>query len=176
MAKFFEDTKEDGRIDRFEIVNEFPEGYQIWHIGRENFPHEGYLPLAVVDGNYHVDLSTLRCIKVESESLALAAMEAALDHVKRSDRDWFSTFRAKYLEEHPVKNYYVSMEEGGGIVIYTYDLTEEEITKFVNLAAAPNKVTDIVPVEQEMLQYYYIDGRVWLDDPDKVAKVRAKIA
>ena len=175
MANYIEDTNQFGRTDRFEVVVNFPGGYQIWNIGRKNFPYPGYLPLAVVDADYHVNINTLRCIKVESEELALAAMREA-HHVKRSDRQWFEQFREKYLEEHPVKNYYVSMEEGGGIVIYTYDLTEEEITKFVNLAAAPNKVTDIFPVEQKMLQYYYIDGRVWLDDPDKVAKVRAKIA
>lgn len=175
MAKYIEDTNQFGRTDRFEIVNEFPAGYQVWPIGRENFPHEGYLPLAVVDSNYHVDLNTLRCIEVESEGLALAALRE-VHHAKRADRDWFEAFRAKYLEEHPVKNYYVSMEEGDGIVIYTYDLTEDEVKRFVDIAAAPNRVTDIYSVEQDQLQYYCIDGRVWMDTPEKVAQVRARIA
>lgn len=59
-----------GRVDKYEIVNSFPNGYVVWNIGRHNFPYEGYIPLArLTDIPYTVDLNRLKTIKV-GESLA----------------------------------------------------------------------------------------------------------
>ena len=33
----------------FEKTNEFPDGYEIWAIGRRNFEHNGFVPLCEVD-------------------------------------------------------------------------------------------------------------------------------
>lgn len=40
MEKFINDG---GYV--FEKTNEFPDGYEIWAIGRRNFEHKGYVPL-----------------------------------------------------------------------------------------------------------------------------------
>lgn len=55
---------------RFDIVSEWPEGYQVWPIGRRNFLHYGYVPLC--QGNnpgdpedYSVNLDTLKAIAIE---------------------------------------------------------------------------------------------------------------
>ena len=55
--------------DEFEIVEEFPQGYVVWNIGRENFPFPGYLPLAKPLPNYHIERSSLKTVKVD-EALA----------------------------------------------------------------------------------------------------------
>ena len=55
------------RTDRFEIVDDFPCGYQVWNIGRSNFPFPGYLPLGVFE-NYHmkdVAYYPLKAIKID---------------------------------------------------------------------------------------------------------------
>ena len=65
----------------FEIVESFPEGAFVWNIGRHNFPHECYIPLAFLDTNfsdrYHVDVKRLKAIKVESEEIAIYIAEVA---------------------------------------------------------------------------------------------------
>lgn len=62
----------------FEVVNEWPTGYFIWNIGRQNFPHEGYLPLATeTELKYHVNTRKLKALNVGDEDLCLAAMRAA---------------------------------------------------------------------------------------------------
>ena len=43
-----------GRVDVFQIVDEFPCGYSVWNIGRQNFRFPGYLPLARFDSEYHL--------------------------------------------------------------------------------------------------------------------------
>lgn len=48
MEKFIDGSYE------FETTNEFPDGYEIWAIGRRNFEHKGYVPLCEVDENYNV--------------------------------------------------------------------------------------------------------------------------
>ena len=51
--------------DIFEIVDEYPHGYIVWPIGRRNFPFTGYVPLAKpTDEPYHIDINTLKAIKV----------------------------------------------------------------------------------------------------------------
>lgn len=59
------------RTDVFEIVNEFPNGYIVWCIGRDNFPYEGYIPLAKSTSvPYHIDLMQLKALKLEDDRLA----------------------------------------------------------------------------------------------------------
>lgn len=65
-----------GRIDRYEVVDEWPAGCIVWNIGRENFRHEGYLPLAYVTG-YQVDMSRLKAYHVGDEALCLKVLAAA---------------------------------------------------------------------------------------------------
>ena len=36
----------------FEITNEFPDGYEIWAIGRRNFEHKGYVPFFSITCKY----------------------------------------------------------------------------------------------------------------------------
>ena len=65
----------------FEIVESFPDGAFVWNIGRQNFKHECYIPLAFLDTTYpdpyHVDVKRLKAIKVKSEKIALNIMEMA---------------------------------------------------------------------------------------------------
>ena len=65
----------------FEIIESFPEGAFVWNIGRENFKHECYIPLAFLDTSYdepyHVDVKRLKAIKVKSEKIALNIIEMA---------------------------------------------------------------------------------------------------
>lgn len=66
-----------GRTDVFEIVSNYPGGYVVWAIGRENFPHKCYVPLARPVADYHIDLSSLKAIKVKDEKTALAILKEA---------------------------------------------------------------------------------------------------
>lgn len=75
MATF--EDKKHGRTDIFEIVNEYPAGYVVWNIGRHNFQHESYIPLARPTSDYHIDLSSLKAIKVKDEQTALAILKEA---------------------------------------------------------------------------------------------------
>lgn len=63
-----------GTVYTFEIVNAIPDGYSVWNISRQDFPH-GYIPLAKSlpndDDLCLVDTDTLKALKVESEELAL---------------------------------------------------------------------------------------------------------
>lgn len=58
------------RSDRFVVVNTFPKDYIVWNIGREHFPVQGYIPLALVDDNWQVDLSSLKTLKCPSDRIA----------------------------------------------------------------------------------------------------------
>ena len=75
----------------FEIVESFPEGAFAWNIGRENFKHECYIPLAFLDTSYDepyfVDVERLKAIKVESEEIAIYIAEVA--HWKTVDKKEF---------------------------------------------------------------------------------------
>lgn len=76
-----------GRTDEFDVVYEFPETHVVWNIGRRNFPHPGYIPLARVDATYHVVPGSLKALYVGDENLCLAIMrEGALRGV---DKDKF---------------------------------------------------------------------------------------
>ena len=69
-----------GRTDVYEIVSDFPKGYEVWPIGRQHFPHECYVPLARPIGNFHIDLTTLKAIRVKDEQTALAILREASLH------------------------------------------------------------------------------------------------
>ena len=75
----------------FEIVESFPEGAFVWNIGRQNFMHECYIPLAFLDTSYpdpyHVDVKRLKAIKVASEEIAIYIAEVA--HRKTVDKKEF---------------------------------------------------------------------------------------
>lgn len=66
-----------GRIDRYEVVDEWPAGCVVWDIGRENFRYEGYLPLAYVSADCSVDMSRLKAYHVGDEALCLKVLDAA---------------------------------------------------------------------------------------------------
>lgn len=65
------------REDRFQVVEQFPSGYVIWNIGRENFPFEGYIPLAKPVDHYHIDVKSLKALKVKDEKTALMLLRQA---------------------------------------------------------------------------------------------------
>ena len=74
-----------------------------------------------------------------------------------------------------VKNLFVNFENGENCLVYTYDLTEDEVKQFAEKVTG-EKVIEVYHVPQHDLQYYCIDGRCWFDTPEKAAQVRAKIA
>lgn len=74
---YIEDKTYWGRVDRFEVVDEWPEGYVVWNIGRSNFPHEGYLPLCRVNADHIVDLDTLKALNVGDEDVCLKVLKDA---------------------------------------------------------------------------------------------------
>lgn len=90
--KYLEYTDRWGKETRLLICKAF-QG-EVWNIGRENFPFEGYIPLCHCDHNYHV-VGEPMCVKVESEELALAAMHAA-HFAKKADCVWFKDFRNRF--------------------------------------------------------------------------------
>ena len=75
----------------FEIVESFPDGAFVWNIGRQNFKHECYIPLAFLDTGYlepyHIDVERLKAIKVDSEEIAINIAEVA--HWKTVDKKEF---------------------------------------------------------------------------------------
>lgn len=73
----------NNRSDVFIKVDEWPEGYYVWPIGRHNFQFEGWLPLCK-DGKCeygwqrNIDTKHLKAIKVKSEKVALRCLDAAI--------------------------------------------------------------------------------------------------
>ena len=67
-----------GRTDIYNIVDEFPQGYIVWPIGRRNFPFPGYIPLARPDKRRpcHILRDDLKTIKIQ-DALADFIMEVA---------------------------------------------------------------------------------------------------
>lgn len=78
MAKLID--KSWFRTDEFEIVTEWPKGgYVVWAIGRDNFQHPGYLPLAQpAQEKYHIRTDTLKALYIGDEALCLAALKQAI--------------------------------------------------------------------------------------------------
>ena len=74
-----------------------------------------------------------------------------------------------------IRNLFVNFESGDSCLVYTYELSSNEVKRFVEKITG-EKVIEVYHVPQEELQYYCIGGRVWIDTPEKVAKVRQQIA
>lgn len=51
------------------------------------------------------------------------------------------------------------------------DVTTEELSDFY-CKRTEGEITDIFEEKQSNLQYYCIDGRVWIDTDEKVARMR----
>lgn len=92
----------------FEIVESFPDGAFVWNIGRQNFKHECYLPIAFLDTNfpdpYHVDVKRLKAIKVESEEIALHIIEVA--HWQTVDKKEFEEIIKSFELRDEVDNFW----------------------------------------------------------------------
>lgn len=87
-GKMIENTMFCGRTDVFEIVDYFPEGYIVWPIGRENFPYKGYIPLCkVLDDGYHVDVSSLKALKIHEGLANYTLIQASKRGVNKSQFD-----------------------------------------------------------------------------------------
>ena len=67
-----------GRTDTFSIQNieDVSSDYQVWNIGRHNFPFPTYVPMAKCHG-YNVDLQSLVAVQVPNEHIALAIIRDA---------------------------------------------------------------------------------------------------
>lgn len=71
--------------------------------------------------------------------------------------------------------YIAELSDGTLNVFYTQpQVTEQDITKFVE-NVTNYKVEDIYEEKQSNLQYYCIDGRVWIDTDEKVNRMYQKI-
>jgi len=77
MAQFIDEKY--GLRDVFEIVDEFPQGYVVWNIGRANFPHPGYIPVARPDYciPYRINRKYLKAVKCSDEGEALYILKCA---------------------------------------------------------------------------------------------------
>ena len=73
-----------------------------------------------------------------------------------------------------MKNIFISFESGDSTLIYTENLSVEECGKFANKASG-DVVIDCYEIADNDIQYYCINGRVWIDTPEKEDKVRAII-
>lgn len=78
MEKFVDPTPW-GRVDEYEITDEFPAGYIVWNIGRANFKHEGFIPLVKPDPHFEfgVLVKDMKALKCSSEDEALYILKRA---------------------------------------------------------------------------------------------------
>ena len=74
-----------------------------------------------------------------------------------------------------VKNLFINFKDGSSALVYTYDLTEEEVKQWAE-KALKKPVIEVYHVPQDQLQYYCIDERYWGDTPEVVAAVRKMLA
>lgn len=70
------------RTDRFQIVENQPNGYDVWPIGRKNFPFPGYVPLAKFEGINMVKGCELKAMKFDEELADFILWEASRNGVK----------------------------------------------------------------------------------------------
>lgn len=83
------------RKDNFEIVNEFPDEYIVWNIGRHNFPFKGYIPLAKpINIPHSVDLQSLKAIKVNNDMADFILKKASR---RRIDKDAFECILSSFI-------------------------------------------------------------------------------
>ena len=81
-----------GCKDVFAVLQESPEGYIVWPIGRHNFQHPGYLPLAnIVGDGFHIDRNSLKAIKVD-EDIANTILQEAI--IRGVDKEKFERMTA----------------------------------------------------------------------------------
>lgn len=67
-----------GTTYNFEEVQEIPENFIVWNIGRENFPFKKYIPLCeTIKGTYSIKQETLKCYKCPNEKKALEILDEA---------------------------------------------------------------------------------------------------
>ena len=66
-----------GTEHRFKVVDEIPSGYQIWNIGRSNFPFEKMIPLCECLKDYQINPDTLLAYECKSEEIALKLLKEA---------------------------------------------------------------------------------------------------
>lgn len=74
-----------------------------------------------------------------------------------------------------MKNLFVNFDNGDSILVYTSELSEEEVWTWAEKVTGV-KVIEVYHVPQEDLQYYCIGGRVWADTPEKADVIRRQIA
>ena len=77
MKKYIAYTDFWGQFRKFEIVPGFPDGYQVWNIGRKNFPFKKYIPLCEKSHDFSVEQTTLKALKLPTEKQAVAILKAA---------------------------------------------------------------------------------------------------
>lgn len=71
--------------------------------------------------------------------------------------------------------YIAELSDGTLNVFYTQPrVTEQDIKKFVE-KVTKFKVNDIYEEKQSNLQYYCIDGRVWIDTDEKAKRMYQRI-
>lgn len=71
-------TNDHGITRKFEEVQEIPNNYIVWNIGRHNFQFEKYIPLCeTIKGTYSIKPETLKCYKCPSEEKALEILKQA---------------------------------------------------------------------------------------------------
>lgn len=70
-----------------------------------------------------------------------------------------------------MKNIFISLDNGENMLIYTNTLSIYECSIWVEKATSA-KIIDIYPIEDNEIQFYCIDGRVWADTPKIESKVR----
>ena len=77
------------RTDVFHVVSDFPENYIVWNIGRQNFPHDGYIPLAEIDETFddmcHIKTETLKTMFVGNELSDLIMKAAGKNTVSKQE-------------------------------------------------------------------------------------------
>lgn len=85
-----------GRTDEFEVVTEWPWGYVLWNIGRENFQHPGYIPLAkpTTESQYYIRLDRLKALYLGDEELCLRIIKEG--HKHWVDKDRFNEIMKEY--------------------------------------------------------------------------------
>lgn len=86
-------TASYNKSDTFIKVDEWPEGYYVWPIGRHHFQFEGWLPLCTdgkneFDWQRNIDAEHLKAIKVKSEEVALRCLEAAISGECKTKEDY----------------------------------------------------------------------------------------
>lgn len=75
--------------------------------------------------------------------------------------------------ETKVKNMLIT-DERENTLVYCLTLTEDELRQFCETCDV--HPTDICEIRDDEIQYYVIDGRVWIDTPEKEAAARRRIA